>query len=261
MRRVLPGEDLVYFGDTARVPYGLKSPETVRCFVRQIIAYLRPFDPKHIVIACNTATALALPQMRREFPELSISGVIEPGAKAAVAAAGSKTFPVIAILATEATIRSLAYDKAILARRNWARLLLRPAPLLVPIIEDGRPEDDPLVRLALKQYLAPLKRRGTDVLVLGCTHYPIYKDLIQRMMGKGTVVIDSADRCAEDVQRRLESQGVLRQGSERPGSLRAFVTDDPARFKSLATRFLEEELEEPARVSVEELYELGRVTR
>src|SRR5206468_3925643 len=108
--------------------------------------YLRPFDAKHVVIACNTATALALPALRTEFPDLSISGVIEPGARAAVEAAGPKTHPVIGVIATEATVRSKAYDRAIFRRRNRARVILRPTPLLVPIIEEGRTAEDPLVR-------------------------------------------------------------------------------------------------------------------
>src|SRR5262245_52595436 len=166
---LLPHEKIVYFGDTARLPYGSKSAETVTRFVKQIIAYLKPQEPKHVVIACNTATALALPAIKKEFPDLSISGVVEPGARAAVAAAGSKHFPCIGIIATEATIRSKAYDRAILRRRNHARLLLRPTPLLVPMIEEGRRSEEPLVLLALREYLAPLMKHGIDVMVLGCT--------------------------------------------------------------------------------------------
>lgn len=262
LRRMLPHEDILYFGDTARLPYGLKTKETVTAFVRQIIEYLRPHHPKHVVIACNTATALAMQTLKQEFTDLTISGVIDPGAKAAVVAAGAKQYPVIGILATEATIRSQAYERAIIRRRGRARMLLRPAPLLAPIIEDGRPEDDPLVRLALKQYLEPMVRRGMDVLVLGCTHYPIYKDLIQRMVGSKVKVIDSADRCAEDVQRRLRTYGLLRAGLgedlAKTGSMRCFVTDDSPRFMTLASRFMGEEIDPPTRVSVEELYELGR---
>jgi glutamate racemase len=262
LRHTLPHEDIVYFGDTARLPYGLKTRETVTAFVRQIIEYLRPFHPKHIVIACNTATALAMQAVKEQFADLSISGVIDPGARAAVAAAGAKQYPVIGILATDATIRSQAYERAIIRRRGRARLLLRPAPLLVPIIEDGRPEDDPLVRVALKQYLEPMVRRGMDVLVLGCTHYPMYKDVIQRMVGAKVKVIDSADRCAEDVEKRLRTYGLLRSGADlatgRSGAIRCFVTDDSPRFMTLASRFMGEELDPPTWVSVEELYELGR---
>src|SRR5204862_2124845 len=128
---------------------GSKSPATVTTFVRQIIIYLRPHSPKHVVIACNTATALALPALRGEFPDLSISGVIEPGAKAAIEAAGAAERPIIGIIATEAKVRSKAYERAVHRRRHQAVVLLRPTPLLVPIIEEGRDARDPVVRRGL----------------------------------------------------------------------------------------------------------------
>src|SRR4051794_36692957 len=211
VHELLPHERIVYFGDTARLPYGSKSSATVTSFVRQIINFLRPQNPKHVVIACNTATALALPAIRAEFaPALSITGVVEPGAKAAVNAAGAKPIPIIGVIATEATIRSKAYDRAIHRRRHHARLLLQPTPLLVPIIEEGRTAADPLVKLCLSQYLMPMLERKPDVMVLGCTHYPILKDVIQQMCGTAVSVIDSAQQCAEDVARRLRSVGLLR---------------------------------------------------
>ncbi len=191
--------------------------------------------------------------MKADFPDPAISGVIEPGARAAVEAAGSKAIPLIAIIATEATAKSKAYEHAIHRRRNHARLLLRPAPLLVPIIEEGRDENDPLVQLALTQYLKPLMDRGPDVLVLGCTHYPILKSLICKMMGENCRVIDSAEQCAEDVARRLRSCGLLRGGAIDGGSLRCFVTDDSPKFQGLASRFLGVEVETPTWVTPEEL--------
>jgi len=257
IRSRLPLEDILYFGDTARLPYGNKSPETVAGFVKQIIAYLRSYDPKHVVIACNTATALALGAIRAEFPDLSISGVIEPGAKAAVLAAGAKQHPVIGIIATEATIRSKAYDRAIHRRRNHAHLLLQAAPLLVPIIEDGRKGDDPLVRLALKQYLLPMVQRNLDVLVLGCTHYPILREAIIKIVGDKVRVIDSADQCAEDVARRLGGLFMLRSASDDlshiAGNLKCFATDNSPRFAKLASRFLGVRIDDPIWVSTEEL--------
>lgn len=261
IRRALPLEDIVYFGDTARLPYGSKAAGTVTTFVKQIIAYLRPLNPKHVVIACNTATALALPAVRAAFPELSISGVVEPGAKAAVVAAGAKPVPVIGILATEATVRSKAYPNAVHRRRHHARIIQQPAPLLVPIIEEGRGLDDPLVRLALKQYLIPMVNHKMDVLVLGCTHYPVLAPLIERMLGQGIPVIDSAELCAEDVSRRLTAQGLLWSGgslsiggADAAGRLRCYVTDDPDRFARLAPRFIGLAIEPPTWVSPDDLY-------
>jgi len=268
LRRVLPAEDLIYFGDTAHLPYGNKSPAAVCRFVRQIVRFLEPMNPKHFVIACNTATALAMSTIAAEFPGLSISGVIEPGARAAVAAAGARRLPAIGVIATEATVRSKAYERAIFQRRNLARVMLRPTPLLVPMIEEGRTGDDPLVETALRQYLQSMILRKVDVLVLGCTHYPLLKGAIAKVIGPNVRLIDSAEQCAQDVVRRLERKDLLREpagsrdepaGSpddtaamdESPsasGTLRTFVTDDPERFAMLASRFLEMEIEPPTLV-------------
>ena len=290
IRKVLPEQDVVYFGDTARQPYGAKSAATVTRFVQQILHYLCPLRPKHVVIACNTATALALPAVRAAFPGVSVSGVIEPGARGAVEAAGAKPFPVIGVLATEATVLSRAYEHAIHRRRNRVRLLLRPAPLLVPIVEEGRTGEDALVRLALRQYLQPMVKRGMDVLVLGCTHYPVLKEAIQAAVGAGVPVIDSAERCADDVARRLragrrpsglglapgrasglryppvaaarveslEPSNVFGAAPEeiaelRRGRLRCYVTDESPRFATLAARFLGAAVDRPTLVPPEEL--------
>jgi glutamate racemase len=265
IRAALPHERLVYFGDTARLPYGNKSAAAVTGFVREILSFVRPLQPKHVVFACNTATALAMPALRAAFPELTFSGVIEPGAKAAAAAAGAKERPTIGVIATEATVRSKAYERAIHRRRGHARLLLQPAPSLAPLIEEGRDARDPLLRLALKQYLAPLIKRNIDVLVLGCTHYPVLKGLVARMMGEGVAVIDSADRCADDVARRLGAAGLLHPGGDSASAncvdapidrerLRCFVTDDAERFASLAPRFLGARVATPEVVSPERLH-------
>jgi glutamate racemase len=241
-------------------------------FVREVLSFLRPLQPKHVVFACNTATALAMTALRGAYPELSFSGVIDPGAKAAAAAAGSKAWPVIGVIATEATVRSKAYERAVHRRRSHVRLLLQGAPALAPLIEEGRDARDPLLRLALKQYLTPLKARGIDVLVLGCTHYPVLKGLIARMMGEKVAVIDSADHCAEDVARRLSAAGLLHPAgvvavAAPPAScekeepplvsremLRCFVTDDAARFEALAPRFLGARVTTPEIVLPERLH-------
>ena len=161
----------------------------------------------------------------------------------------------VAGLATEATIRSKAYEHAIARRRTHARLLFRPAPLLVPIIEEGRAADDPLVELAVQQYLSGMIQNGVQVLLLGCTHYPILKDLIVKTVGPSVAVIDSADQCAEDVYRRLLSSGLLRGDTTRPGRLHCFVTDETPRFGLLAERFLGIALDAPTWVSPEAMYQ------
>ncbi len=253
LRRTLPDEDIVYFGDTARLPYGNKTAATVTRFVRDIINYLRPLDPKHVVIACNTASALALPSLCNLFTDLTISGVIDPGARAAVAIA-CKPDPTIAVIATDATIRSRAYATAIMGYCPQANILLRATPLLVPIIEEGRGGDDPLVTVALRQYLDPLLRRKPNVLVLGCTHYPILKQTIRQLVGRNVAVIDSADQCAEDVSKRLHDCGLARRAEGQISTLKCFVTDDSPRFAVLASRFMGMEIAPPFLVAPDDLY-------
>ncbi len=251
IRRLLPAENLLYFGDTARVPYGCKSPETVATFVSQIIRYMQRHEPKHVVVACNTASALALPELRRRFPQLNVTGVIEPGAKAAARAAGAEAKPVIGVIATEATIRSRAYERAIKQVRNRAKLIMQATPLLAPIVEEGRRDDDPLVELALRQYLHPVLRARPAVLVLGCTHYPLLRRPIEAVCGAGVAVIDSADEAAEDLSRRLAARGLVRTGE--PGSMACFATDNTPRFGRLARRFLGFDVGEPTLVTAEAL--------
>jgi glutamate racemase len=270
LHRALPHEQIIYFGDTARLPYGSKTASTVTLFVRQIIQYLQPFGPKHVVIACNTASALALPAVRDGFSDVPITGVIEPGARSAVAGIQDEAEPVIGVIGTEATIRSRAYVNAIHRLRPEAKVVCRATPLLVPIIEEGRGKSDPLVKLALAQYLQAILDQKPQALVLGCTHYPILRSLIAEMVGPQVRVIDSADQCAEDVRQRLQERGLLRllpAGMEDsiavppalpdlPGVpwLRCFVTDDSPRFATLAGRFLGVTIRMPEVVSPEVLY-------
>ena len=271
LHAVLPYERIAYFGDTARLPYGSKTPATVTLFVKQIIQYLEPLQPKHVVIACNTASALALHAVQEEFPDLPITGVIEPGAKAAVAALPSGAPPVVGVIATEATIRSRAYVTAILKLRPDAKVITRATPLLVAIIEEGRRSDDPLVRLCLQQYLGAILEQQPSALVLGCTHYPILRSLICEVVGRHVNVIDSAAQCAQDVREHLEERGLLREMSYdimegiRPADhppidapveswLQCYVTDDSPRFAMLASRFLGINVLPPELVSPDSLY-------
>lgn len=265
LHRELPAERITYFGDTARLPYGSKTATTVTLFVRQIIQFLLPLEPKQVVIACNTASALALPTIRTAFPDLLITGVIEPGSIAAAAAVREVAEPVVAVIGTEATIRSRAYVNVIQHLNPKTKVVCRATPLLVPIIEEGRSAADPLVRLALEQYLQPLLEQKPSALVLGCTHYPILHKLIAEMVGHSVQVIDSAAQCASDVRCRLKEQHLLRlrpaETTEGEGSpdnpeswLRCYVTDDSPRFAMLASRFLGFGIQPPEVVSPDLLY-------
>jgi glutamate racemase len=188
---------------------------------------------------------------------LTITGVVEPGARAASAAAGAKAIPTVGVIATEATVRSEAYQNALCKRRRQLRLVLRPTPLLVPMIEEGRSNDDPVVQLALRQYLKPMLERELDVLVLGCTHYPLLKKSIRAIVGERVAVIDSAEQCAEDVAARLRSAklDVEPTAMDDRARVSAFVTDDPQRFEKLAPRFLGFAVDRPTLVAPETLYE------
>ena len=237
LRRALPEDWFVYFGDTARVPYGCKSADTVKRFAIQAVEFLLQFDPKIIVAACNTASAMALETLQ-EVVDVPVVGVIEPGAKAAVEAAGEKC---IAVIATEATINSQAYHRAIWQIDPQARIVAKACPLLVHMVEEGRDPTEPAVELVVKEYLQGLKEHDPDVLLLGCTHYPLLAQAFAKMMGPEVSIIDSASHTAEQVVRELGEQST--EKTETAGAVRCYVSDNPERFATLGARFLEERLE------------------
>jgi glutamate racemase len=251
IRAALPKEEVVYFADTARGPCGGKSAATIAQFLKQSLSYVRGLRPKHVVVACHVM-ASALGAIKSQFSDMSISGIIEPGAKAAVEAAGSKQKPVIGILAAEAAVRSRAYERAIHRRRHHARLLLRPAPLLEAIVEEGRDENDVLTRLVLKHCLSPLQVRCVDVLLLGSSLYTVLRRPIAEGMPEDLPIVDAAQACAEDVTRRLTATGLLR-GGDQSGSLCCLLTDQVPRFASMAKRFMHQTVEDVTVIGLDEL--------
>jgi len=244
IRRRLPAEAVVYFGDTARVPYGIKSPETVTRFAMEACAVLARHDPKFIVAACNTASAAALPALQARFA-VPVCGVIEPGAERAVAAGGRP----IGVIATEATVASGAYRRAIRRLEPGAEVVQQACPLLVPIVEEGRRPDDPIVRAVLAEYLAPLAEAHVATVVRGCTHYPLLASGIAAVLGPDVVLVDSAEAVADCVARRLEAAGLLARGGA--GGMQFFVSDHPDRFREVGGRFLGEPAEPVAHVTVD----------
>jgi glutamate racemase len=239
MRRLLPHEDLVYLGDTARVPYGTKSPATVMRYAREDTQFLLRHGVKAVVVACNTASAWALAALEREFP-LPIFGVILPGVRAALQQSRHRR---IGVIGTPATVRSQAYSRAILARDDTARVWTRACPLLVPLVEEGWVHH-PVTRQVLLEYLRPLLRHRIDTLVLGCTHYPLLKTAVRRVVGPNVALVDSARWCAAYVRERLAAlDGLSRR--RRAGIFRAYVTDEVDRFGDLARRFLGERIDAP----------------
>lgn len=234
----LPDESTIYFGDTARVPYGPKSPETVRRYSLEILQWLLSQRVKAVVIACNTSTAHALDALRAASP-VPVIGVIEPGSRAAVTAA---PHGVIGVIGTAGTIASGAYVRAIHQRDPEARVLQQACPLFVPLVEEGWFEH-PAAELVAREYLAPLIAEQVQALVLGCTHYPLLKPLLQRVMGPETALIDSAAETARALAKVLEREGI----AAAPGHAathRFVVSDDAPRFLSVGTKFLGDRLRE-----------------
>ena len=255
LHRHLPAESLIYFGDTARLPYGTKSPRTVLQFARQCLRFLMQLNPKLLVVACNTVSATALEDLLDEFP-VPVIGVLEPGAEAAVRLARRQRPNgdcAVGLLATEATIASRAYVQAVNRRDPAVHLVGRACPLLVPMIEEGRAEDSPVVQAVLTEYLAPLKSLNPPALILGCTHYPIYAKTISRLMGPMTTLVDSADQTALVVREKLTTMAALHPDDPENGTLMCYVTDQGQRFESLANRFLGRSISQPVWVDPEVL--------
>lgn len=250
--RTLPQEDTIYLGDTARVPYGTKSPETVVRYSHQIARYLLSRDIKLLVVACNTASAVALPSLEREFP-IPIVGVIEPGARAAAAVTRSGK---VGVIGTAATIASSAYTKAIKRINPDIEVVTRACPLFVPLAEEGW-VDNEVARLTARIYLEDLKAQGVDTLVLGCTHYPLLRSIIAEVMGPGVKLVDSAEETALTVAKILSERDLLRPKGEK-GNHHYFVTDIPAGFIRVGNRFLGGRLGDVYQVNLEkELQEGG----
>ncbi len=235
--KLLPGEDTVYLGDTARVPYGTKSRETVVRYAIEDADFLVGHNIKLLVVGCNTASAYALEELKARL-KVPVIGVIEPGARAAIEATVTSR---IGIIGTEATIESGVYSEKLLALRPEAELIAQPCPLFVPLAEEGWAETHIAHEAALK-YLGKLKRYRIDTLVLGCTHYPIMKRTISTAMGYGVTLIDSAESTAAEVKRLLYGDGTPSKGAT--GRHRFFVTDSPERFKKVSKTFLGRELDE-----------------
>lgn len=229
--RRLPEESLVYFGDTAHVPYGNKSREAVTRFSLEIARFLKGHDIKLLVVACNTASALALPRLKRELG-IPVVGVIEPGARAAARTTRSGR---VGIIATEATVNSGAYQAALKRLVPKVRPVAKACPLFVPLVEEGW-WGHPVTAAVAREYLEPVAREGVDTLILGCTHYPLLKPALARVMGPKVRLIDSAEETAAEVEALLERSGSRRRSGR--GGRRFFASDGPVRFLALAKRLL-----------------------
>ena len=234
MIRLLPGEDIVYFGDTGRVPYGGRSAETIVRYARQDVAFLLGFDLKAIVIACGTVSTTALGLLKSEN-DVPLLGVVEPAAKAAAAASRNGR---IGVIGTKATIRTGAYETAIRKLLPNVYLTANACPLLVPLVEEGRVKrGDPVTERVVEEYLAPVKAQGVDTLVLGCTHYPLLRDVIADYMGDDVTLIDTGEQAARAAAALLAERGQLSDPA-RVGERRYFASDSAADFAAMAELFL-----------------------
>lgn len=245
--RTLPGEDTLYLGDTARLPYGTKSEETVVKYSTENARFLLKYNIKLLVVACNTASAVSLQVLRKQF-SIPIVGVIEAGARAASRATKNGK---VGIIGTETTVSSSAYTKAIREINADIDTVGQSCPLFVPLVEEGWIDDDVTLAVA-ERYLRVLKNKGIDTLVLGCTHYPLLKGIIQKVMGESVRLIDSAEETASEVKEVLMGTE-LNSDPDRGGKVpvrRYFVTDVPRRFEEQGSRFLGERIGKVEKVAL-----------
>ena len=236
LRTLLPNESIFYLGDTARVPYGGKSASTVQRYSLEIASILLEENSKTVVVACNTASAVALAQLTASVP-VTVTGVILPGAQAAVAATRTGH---VGVIGTRATIKSGAYEHALRSLNSEIRVTARPCPLLVPLIEEGWLES-PITDQIIMQYVGPIVDEGIDTLVLGCTHYPLLRKTMARLLGDSITLVDSAENCANAVRDLLLREN-LRAPEANVGSLQVALTDRPDSFLRVAREALQLEV-------------------
>ena len=240
LQRLLPGEDIIYFGDTGRVPYGGRSKDTIIRYARQDVAFLRTFDLKAIVIACGTVSTTALDVLTAEN-DIPVWGVVEPAARAAAQATRNGK---VGLIGTQATIRSGAYERRIAQGAPQIRVMAAACPLFVPLVENGRfRRGDIVAETVVGEYLEPFRAAGVDTLVLGCTHYPLLTEIIGDYMGPEVTLIDVGRTCADAVARHLTDMDAL-SGPGRTGESRYYVSDSAEDFSRLASVFLRRDVEE-----------------
>lgn len=247
--RQIPDERIVYFGDTARVPYGSKSPNTIIRYSRQIIRFLRTKNVKAIVVACNTASAFALETIKPEL-DIPIIGVVKPGAKVAAQTTQNGK---IGVIGTEGTIRSEIYTKTIHRENKDAQVMGRACPLFVPLVEEGWIKDPVTVAVA-ERYLQPFKESDIDTLILGCTHYPLLRSTVREIMGEGVNLVNPAYETAVELRRLLAEQGIANDGKiqNREEKYQFYVSDAAEKFMQFANSILPYDIEQTQLIPIEE---------
>ena len=242
---LLPGEDIIYFGDTGRVPYGSRSLETIMKYTLQDIRFLQTFDIKFIIIACGTASSAALPNIQNEF-ETEIIGVLNPACRRAMEATKNGK---IGVIGTQGTVRSGKYLETLKAMDSTLEVYAKACPLFVPLVENGHTQGK-VSELVAEEYLKELRDKGVDTLILGCTHYPLLKDTIRKVMGDTVTLVDAGEQTAIYAKKRLEEQGLLCDRSQ--GTTQYYVSDAVEGFQELAQMFLEQKMEDSVhRIDIE----------
>ena len=235
IRSILPSENIIYFGDTSRVPYGGKSPEILLRFARQDVRFLRSFDIKALLVACGTVSSNVLPVLEQES-DLPILGVVEPACRRALAVTRSKR---VGLIATAASVRSGAYERTLAAMDGEVTVIARACPLFVPLVENGRYRvGDCVIETVAREYLEPLRDEGIDTLIMGCTHYPLLEEVVAKVMGPGVTLVDSGAQAARQLKDSLTAHDAL--CGERQGGITLYASDITGDFGALAPQFLRE---------------------
>ena len=243
LRRILPEEDLIYFGDTARVPYGGRSRETLLRYARQDMRFLRSFDLKAVLIACGTVSTTSLEILQQEN-DLPIVGVVESTCRRCLAVTKKRR---VGMIATLASVRSGAYETALRRLDPGVEVFCQPCPLFVPLVENGRVRPgDVVIETVAREYLTPLLEWGADTLILGCTHYPLLEEVIARACGRSVTLVSAGEESAFELKRLLTAQG-LRAPEGRRGEAEFYVSDRAEDFENMASIFLQENIHHMAR--------------
>lgn len=237
LMQILPNENIIYFGDTARVPYGTKSEQTIKEYSIQNTKFLLSKNVKAIVIACNTSSAVALSEIQ-SLTQIPVIGVIKPGSEAAAKITKNKK---VAVIGTTATILSKAYEKEIKLIDPTIEVYGKDCPLFVPIVEEGW-SNHKIAELAAEEYLAELRKQSIDTMVLGCTHYPLLRNTIQKVIGENVTLVDSGIETAKVVKEILKRENLLNKSSMKP-NYTFFVSDLPQKFKQIGEMFLGREID------------------
>ena len=241
LHALMPQENIIYFGDTGRVPYGTRGRDIITKYARQDVAFLRQFDLKSIIIACNTVSAIALDLLSEEN-DIPIIGTVEPACRRAVAVSKTRH---VGLIATAASVRSGTYEQIIHALDPDVTVTARACPLFVPLVENGRYErGDVVIETVAREYLEPIRGSGIDTLILGCTHYPLLTDLIGEIMGPEVTLIDTGEEAAWELKRTLKAKNLLSDCAQE-GTTTLYASDQPEDFGSMAKHFLQEELTSP----------------